>query len=111
MATNPWVTGAETCELALALDALGDPRAGRLFAQVRHTRHESGLYWTGYVHDAGVFWPEEQTTYTSAAVVLAADALSRTTAGNGLFRGDASAGLPAPPATLALECDLAGCAP
>ena len=22
--TNPWVTGAETCELALALDALGD---------------------------------------------------------------------------------------
>ena len=22
--TNPWVTGAETCELALTLDAVGD---------------------------------------------------------------------------------------
>jgi len=29
--TNPWVTGAETCELAMALDALGDhERADRL---------------------------------------------------------------------------------
>ena len=25
--TNPWVTGAETCELVLALDVVGDPRA------------------------------------------------------------------------------------
>jgi hypothetical protein len=77
---------------------------------VQHTRHESGLYWTGYVYDEGVCWPVEQTTYTSAAVVLAADALSRTTPGNGLFRGDASAGLPARPVPIALGCDLAGCA-
>ena len=104
VATNPWVTGAETCELALALDAVGDPRAVRLLAQVQHSRHESGLYWTGYVYDEGVFWPREQTTYTSAAVVLAADALSRTTPGNGVFRGDASSGLPAGPAPMGLEC-------
>jgi hypothetical protein len=102
--TNPWVTGAETCELVLALDGLGDPRAHRLFAQVQHTRHESGLYWTGWVYDEGVYWPAEQTTYTSAAVVLAADALSRTTTGSGLFRGDASSGLPAHPAPMGLEC-------
>ena len=37
--TNPWVTGAETCELVLALDALGDrDRARRLFADVQHLR-------------------------------------------------------------------------
>ena len=112
--TNPWVTGAETCELALALDALapgaGDPRARRLLAEVQHTRHESGLYWTGYVHGEGVFWPGEQTTYTSAAVVLAADALSRTTPGNGVFRGDGSSGLPAVPRLSGASCDLAGCA-
>jgi hypothetical protein len=110
VAGNPWVTGAETCELAMALDALADPRATRLLAEVQHTRHESGLYWTGFVHDEGVFWPGEQTTYTSAAVVLAADALSRTTPGNGVFRGDASSGLAPRPAPIGFDCDLAGCA-
>ena len=104
VAVNPWVTGAETCELALALDALGDPRAARLVADVEHTRHESGLYWTGWVYDEGVLWPGEQTTYTSAAVLLAADALTRTTPGNGIFRGDATSGLPEHPAAIGLEC-------
>ena len=37
--TNPWVTGAETCELVMALDALGDrDRALRLFADMQHLR-------------------------------------------------------------------------
>jgi monoamine oxidase len=68
----------------MALDSLDDPRGRTLFAEMQHLRHENGSYWTGSVHsttDAGedesVFWPGEQTTYTAAAVVLAADALSR----------------------------------
>ncbi len=109
--TNPWVTGAETCELVLVLDGLDDPRAPGLFAEVQHTRHESGLYWTGWVYDEGAYWPAEQTTYTSAAVVLAADALSRTTPGNGLFRGDASSGLPAHPEPMGLECGCSDAVP
>ncbi len=41
--TNPWVTGAESCELVLALDALGDrERAVRLFADVQHLRSDDG---------------------------------------------------------------------
>ena len=37
--TNPWVTGAETCELVMALDALGDrERALRLLADMQHLR-------------------------------------------------------------------------
>ena len=54
--TNPWVTGAETCELVMALDSLDDPRALTLFADMQHLRHENGSYWTGSVHsttDAG----------------------------------------------------------
>ncbi len=86
--TNVWVTGAETCELAMALDNVGDDRALRLFADMQHTRHDSGLYWTGWVFGEDVYWPGEQTTYTSAAVVLAADALARTTRASGIFRGD-----------------------
>ena len=37
--TDPWVTGAETCELALALDALGDREtAVRLVAEIQRLR-------------------------------------------------------------------------
>ncbi len=103
--TNPWVTGAETCELAMALDALDDERALRLYADMQHLRHDDGSYWTGSVHGAehpgGVFWPGEQTTYTAAAVILATDALSRTSPASGIMRGDT---LSPHFAAIALEC-------
>jgi MMP endo-(1,4)-3-O-methyl-alpha-D-mannosidase len=90
--TNPWVTGAETCELAMALDAVGDrDRARRLVAEMQHLRREDGSYWTGLVYPDGVNWPVEQSTYTAAAVVLAVDALTGGTPGAGIMRGD---GLP-----------------
>lgn len=85
---NNWVTGAETCELVLALDAVGrTDDARRLLASMQHLREDDGSYWTGLVFDDGTRWPVERTTWTAATVVLAADALSRTTPGSGLFRG------------------------
>jgi hypothetical protein len=102
VSTNPWVTGAETCELAIALDAIGeDERARALVAQAQRLRHDDGSYWTGIVYPDEVFWPVEQTTYTSAAVVLAVDALSRSTPGSGAFRAAAPQ---EELASLALEC-------
>ena len=92
VSTNPWVTGAETCELVLALDVLGrDDQAREQLAAMQHLREADGSYWTGLVYDEDVRWPVERTTWTGATVILAADALSRTTPGSGLFRG---AGLP-----------------
>ena len=90
---RPWVTGAETCELVLALDALGRPDAGPRAARrdAAPARRRTASYWTGLVFTDGKRWPVERTTWTGATVVLAADALSRTTGGNGLFRGE---GLP-----------------
>ena len=95
--TNPWVTGAETCELAMALDLLGDHRrALQLLADMQHLRAEEGKYWTGWVYGAkedepGVNWPVEHTTYTAAAVILAVDALGEThghsSPGSGIMRG------------------------
>ena len=86
--TNSWVTGAETCELVLALDALGDrDRALRVFADVQHLRGEDGGYWTGMVYPEGVRWPAERTTYTAGAVILAADALAHSTGGSDIMRG------------------------
>jgi len=105
VAPDPWVTGAETCELVMTLDAIGDrQRAHRLFAEVQHLRDEGGRYWTGYVYPDDVNWPVEHTTYTAAAVVLAADALGQLTTGSDIMRG---ASLPVHFGELALEC---GCA-
>jgi hypothetical protein len=85
---RPWVTGAETCELVLALDAIGDrARAHEQFAAMHHLREEDGSYWTGLVYADDKRWPVERTTWTGAAVILAADALSSTTAASGIFRG------------------------
>jgi hypothetical protein len=92
---NNWVTGAETCELVLALDVIDRAdEAAALLASMQHLRDPDGSYWTGLVFDDDVRWPVERTTWTAATVVLAADALSRTTPGSGLFRG---AGLPSLP--------------
>ncbi|MBF4162135.1 prenyltransferase [Nocardioides acrostichi] len=111
--TNPWVTGAETCELAMALDAIGDQRrALELVRDMQILRERDGRYWTGWVYDTGrtdepsdVYWPYEQTTYTAAAVVLAVDALGEThggsTPGSGIMRGTSLAG---PFPEIALEC-------
>jgi len=77
VADRPWVTGAETAELALSLMALGQhDRARRLLTDVQHLRETDGSYWTGLVFDEGVRWPEERSSWTSAAIVLAADALA-----------------------------------
>ncbi|UXA17927.1 prenyltransferase [Mycobacterium sp. SMC-4] len=85
---RPWVTGAETCELVMTLEALGQhDRAHEQFAAMHHLREEDGSYWTGLVYADGKRWPVERTTWTGAAVILAADALSSTTAGSALFRG------------------------
>ncbi len=101
---RPWVTGAETCELALALHAMRrQDEAMDQVASMQHLRDEDGAYWTGLHVPDGRRWPVERSTWTAAAVVLATDAMSRVTGGSAIFR-DA-----APPA-LSDEVDLTACA-
>ncbi len=99
---RPWVTGAETCELVLAMDATGDrDRATGLLADMQHLRDPDGSYWTGYVYPDDARWPEERSTWTAAAVVLAVDALSQATPGSDIFRGGT---LPTDLPEIGLEC-------
>jgi hypothetical protein len=95
---RPWVTAAETCELVMALDAIGSHEQAReIFGWVQFLRRDDGGYWTGMnfdddrFHDDGRLYPEESPTWNNAAVVLAANALGGTGPTAGLFRG---AGLP-----------------
>ena len=93
VSTGEWVTAAETAECVLALDALGmDESALRLLTWAQALRNEDGSYWTGMVYpEEATYPPLERSTYTAGAMVLAADALSRTTPASGIFRGE---GLP-----------------
>jgi hypothetical protein len=98
VADRPWVTGAETCELALSLAAAGQVDAAvEQVAAMQHLRSDDGSYWTGYVFADDARWPVERTTWTAAAVVLAADALAGATPAAGLFTDPGAlppAGLP-----------------
>ena len=117
VADEPWVTGAETCELVLALDAIGDrDRALALFGDIQRLRDSDGAYWTGWQFANQAHFPAERSSWTAAAMILAADALAGpvraglewagATGGAGVFR-DASAGPgPLPPADPA----VCGCA-
>lgn len=84
---HPWVTGAETCELAMATEALGEKEtARRLVTDVQHLRETDGSYHTGLVYSDGKRWPIERSTWTAAAVVLAVDAIDEVTPASGIFR-------------------------
>ena len=95
---RPWITAAETCELVMALDAIGDTdRARALFAWSQFLRHDDGSYWCGMNFEGerfdrpGAYFTADQPTWNSAAVVLAAHALDGDGPAAGLFRGE---GLP-----------------
>jgi hypothetical protein len=84
---RPWITTAETCECVLAHLAVGDVgTANELFRWIANLRDDDGAYWTGIVYPELKHFPGgERSTYSAAAVVLAADALSRTSPASSLF--------------------------
>ncbi len=79
---EPWVTASETAECALAHVAAGQhDRAIQLLEWTRLHRCPDGGYWTGIVYpDRELFPADERSSYTAAAVLLAADAIAGTTA-------------------------------
>ncbi|WP_226648222.1 prenyltransferase/squalene oxidase repeat-containing protein [Microbulbifer variabilis] len=83
---EPWVTVAESCELTMALLASGQrARAEIIYRGLHRWQDSDGGYWTGYVYRDQAVWPEEKTTWTVGAMLLAADALADLTPASGLF--------------------------
>ncbi len=83
---EPWVTVAESCELTMALLAAGQhARAVTLYSWLHQWRHEGGAFWTGYQFIEDIMWPDERPTWTSGAILLAADALTHYTPAAQLF--------------------------
>jgi hypothetical protein len=83
---QPWVTTAEASELVLALMAIGErDRAKIVFNWIIDKKYDDGSYWMGVTFPDGVIWPEEKTSWTAAAVLLAHDALYEITPASRLF--------------------------
>lgn len=71
-----WVTAAETSELAMSLAVQGEyKKSAMVYNWLHHLRDEDGAYWYGVAYPENEIWPLEKPTWTSAAVVLAADML------------------------------------
>ncbi|MHB8294681.1 MAG: prenyltransferase/squalene oxidase repeat-containing protein [Acidimicrobiales bacterium] len=74
---SDWVTAAETAECAMACALAGEEAlAHELLAWAQGLRRPGGAYLTGATHPGGTSFPgDELTTYSAAAMVLAADLL------------------------------------
>ncbi|MCP4747651.1 MAG: phenyltransferase domain-containing protein [Desulfobacteraceae bacterium] len=84
---QPWITIAESSELVLALNAMGDDLLARvLFGWIIDHTFSDGTFWCGFTCPDMVLWPEEKITWTNAVVLMAADALYDLTPAAGLFR-------------------------
>ena len=84
---EPWVTASETAEGSIAYSAIGDvDTASDLLLWTRSHRRRDGSYDTGIVYPGRQRFPGgEHTSYTAAAVILAADAISATSPASNLF--------------------------
>ena len=86
VADQPWVTVAETSELIIACINAGEhARAATLWQGLQRFQLEDGSWWTGWVFEDQVHWPDERPTWTAAAVLLAADALLKLTPASDFF--------------------------
>jgi hypothetical protein len=84
---EPWITASETAEASLAYAAIGEfATASDLLRWTRSHRLEDGSYLTGLVYPDKLIFPEgEHTSYTAAAVILAADAITGASPASDLF--------------------------
>ena len=83
---RPWVTVAETCELALALAAMGNTNlAETVFTWIQDKTNTDGSFWCGFTCPDMTIWPEEKTTWTNAVALIAADAIYNLTPASRLF--------------------------
>jgi hypothetical protein len=77
---------AETAELVLALSAIDDyTRAKAVFSWLADKKYPDDTYWMGVTYPDAIIWPDEKSSWTAAAVVLAWDALSAETPAGKIF--------------------------
>lgn len=83
---RPWVTIAETSELVLTLNAMGNRELAQIvFSWIQDRTFEDGSFWCGYTFPDMTLWPEEKISWTNGVVLMAADALYRLSPASRMF--------------------------
>lgn len=83
---EPWVTIAETSELSLALNAMGNIDLSRIvFNWICDRTFDDGSFWCGFTYPDIITWPEDKITWSNAVVLMAADAIYQMTPACHLF--------------------------
>jgi hypothetical protein len=86
VADEPWVTVAETSECSIAFKKIGyDQIATELLLNAAAIVDEKSVPFMGWQLEEKIYWPEEQPSWTSAALILAADASNELTKASHLF--------------------------
>jgi len=49
--------------------------ASKIFCEILKYKNSAGYFPTGYQYDLDIFWPDENSTWTNAAIIMAADCL------------------------------------
>jgi hypothetical protein len=86
VADEPWVTVAETCECSIAFKKIGhEKNAKELLLNASAIVDENCIPYMGWQLEEKIYWPEEQPSWTSGALILAADANNALTSASNLF--------------------------
>ena len=73
---EPWITVAETSEFIISL-VIAERRkdAQKLLIDVLNISDETGIPYMGWQYEENIFWPDEKPSWTSSALIVAADTL------------------------------------
>ena len=86
VSTEPWVTVAETSECSIAFKKLGhEKNAKELLLNAAAIVDKNSVPYMGWQLDEKIYWPKEQPSWTSGALILAADANNELTKASNLF--------------------------
>ena len=73
---EPWITVAETSEFIISLViAERGKDAQKLVIDVLNISDETGIPYMGWQYKENIFWPDEKPSWTSSALIVAADTL------------------------------------
>ena len=71
---EPWVTFAESSEFIISLVVMNRKEdAKKILEEIMRFQDGRGIFPTGYQYELDILWPDEFSTWTNAAVIIAAD--------------------------------------
>lgn len=83
---EPWITVAESCEFIISLVISKKPKeAKRLLSDIINISDDDFIPYMGWQYKEKIFWPNEKPSWTSAALILAADTVNSYTKAADLF--------------------------